>query len=73
MSSQDAFFMSKALQLAKLGRFSTDPNPRVGCVLVKYGVIVGEGFHVKAGRAHAEVVALNNAVNIQGATAYVTL
>lgn len=73
MLSQDAFYMAKALQLAKLGRFSTDPNPRVGCVLVKDGVIVGEGFHVKAGQAHAEVVALNNAVNTQGATAYVTL
>jgi diaminohydroxyphosphoribosylaminopyrimidine deaminase/5-amino-6-(5-phosphoribosylamino)uracil reductase len=56
-----------------LGRFSTEPNPRVGCVLVKDGVIIAEGFHVKAGQAHAEVVALNNTANAQGATAYVTL
>jgi len=70
---QDAFYMAKALQLARLGRFSTDPNPRVGCVLVKDGVIMGEGFHVKAGQAHAEIMALNNAVNTQGVTAYVTL
>jgi len=70
---QDAFYMAKALQLARLGRFSTDPNPRVGCVLVKDGVIMGEGFHVKAGQAHAEIMALNNAVTAQGATAYVTL
>ncbi len=73
MLVQDSFYMAKALQLAKLGRFSTDPNPRVGCVLVKDGVIIAEGFHVKAGQAHAEVVALNNADNAQGATAYVTL
>jgi diaminohydroxyphosphoribosylaminopyrimidine deaminase/5-amino-6-(5-phosphoribosylamino)uracil reductase len=73
MLVQDAYFMAKALQLAKLGRFSADPNPRVGCVLVKDGVIIGEGFHVKAGQAHAEIVALNNTVNTQGATAYVTL
>ena len=73
MLELDAFYMAKALQLAKLGRFSTDPNPRVGCVLVKDGVIIAEGFHVKAGQAHAEIVALNNTANAQGATAYVTL
>ena len=73
MLTQDAFYMAKALQLAKLGRFSTDPNPRVGCVLVKDGVIIGEGYHVKAGLAHAEIVALNNTANAKGATAYVTL
>ena len=73
MLELDAFYMTKALQLARLGRFSTEPNPRVGCVLVKDGVIIAEGFHVKAGQAHAEVVALNNTDNAQGATAYVTL
>ena len=73
MLELDAFYMAKALQLAKLGRFSTDPNPRVGCVLVKDGVIIAEGFHVKAGQVHAEIVALNNTANAQGATAYVTL
>jgi len=73
MLELDAFYMAKALQLARLGRFSTDPNPRVGCVLVKDGLIIAEGFHVKAGQAHAEIVALNNTANAQGATAYVTL
>ena len=73
MLELDAFYMAKALQLARLGRFSTDPNPRVGCVLVKDDVIIAEGYHVKAGQAHAEIVALNNTDDAQGATAYVTL
>ena len=73
MLELDAFYMAKALQLAKLGRFSTDPNPRVGCVLVKDGVIIAEGYHVRTGLAHAEIIALNNTANAQGATAYVTL
>jgi diaminohydroxyphosphoribosylaminopyrimidine deaminase / 5-amino-6-(5-phosphoribosylamino)uracil reductase len=55
------------------GIYSSDPNPRVGCVLVKDNTIIGEGWHVKAGQAHAEVVALNNTVNAKGATAYVSL
>jgi diaminohydroxyphosphoribosylaminopyrimidine deaminase/5-amino-6-(5-phosphoribosylamino)uracil reductase len=60
--------------LAKKGRFTTSPNPRVGCVLVKDGVIVGEGFHAKAGQGHAEVNAIAQAATkAHGATAYVTL
>lgn len=70
----DLIFMTKALQLATQGQFTTKPNPRVGCMLVKNGEIIGEGFHEKAGQAHAEINALRNATsNVQGATAYVTL
>ena len=70
---QDAFYMARAIQLAKRGRYTTDPNPRVGCVLVRDNVVIGEGWHVKAGLGHAEVEALNNVQDAQGATAYVTL
>ena len=69
----DAFYMARAIQLAKRGRYTTDPNPRVGCVLVRDDVIIGEGWHVKAGLGHAEVEALKNVRDAQGATAYVTL
>lgn len=66
--------MQRALRLAQKGLYSTDPNPRVGCVLVKDGNIVGEGWHKKAGEAHAEVLALRQAGNdAKAATAYVTL
>ena len=71
--SRDAFYMARALYLARKGRYTTDPNPRVGCVLVKNGVIIGEGWHVKAGCGHAEVEALKNTQDAKGATAYVTL
>ena len=70
---QDAFYMARAIYLAKKGRYTTDPNPRVGCVLVRNDVIIGEGWHVKAGFGHAEVEALKNVLDAQGATAYVTL
>ena len=69
---QDAFYMARAIQLAKRGRYTTDPNPSVGCVLVRDDEVIGEGWHVKAGLGHAEVEALKNA-RCQGATAYVTL
>ncbi len=70
----DLIFMTKVLQLAERGRFTTQPNPRVGCVLVKDGRIIGEGFHERAGQAHAEINALKNATEeVKGATAYVTL
>lgn len=73
-SERDAFFMARALRLAARGRYSTDPNPRVGCVVVHNDKIVGEGWHQRAGGAHAEIVALENAgVQARGATAYVTL
>ena len=67
-------YMSRALQLARLGIYSTSPNPRVGCVIVKDNKIIGEGWHQKAGEPHAEVNALAQAgSNAQGAIAYVTL
>jgi diaminohydroxyphosphoribosylaminopyrimidine deaminase/5-amino-6-(5-phosphoribosylamino)uracil reductase len=67
-------YMARAISLAKQGLYTTDPNPRVGCVIVKNGRIVGEGFHLKAGEGHAEVNALAQAgQQAKGATAYVTL
>ena len=66
--------MARAVQLARRGLFSADPNPRVGCVLVKAGRIVGEGWHERAGGPHAERVAIARAgTDASGATAYVTL
>jgi diaminohydroxyphosphoribosylaminopyrimidine deaminase/5-amino-6-(5-phosphoribosylamino)uracil reductase len=66
--------MAKAIQLAQKGLYTTHPNPRVGCVLVKDEQIIGQGFHLKAGEGHAEVNALADArQDVAGATAYVTL
>ncbi|EHQ52197.1 riboflavin biosynthesis protein RibD [Ectothiorhodospira sp. PHS-1] len=66
--------MGRALQLARRGLYTTDPNPRVGCVVVRDGHVLGEGFHVRAGEPHAEVLALAHAGEAaRGATAYVTL
>jgi len=77
-SAADQAFMSRAIELAKLGHYTTSPNPRVGCVIVKDDFIVGEGYHQKAGSGHAEVNALCQANEqagdkVAGATAYVTL
>ncbi len=74
----DHKYMALAIELAKKGHYTTSPNPRVGCVLVNNNQIIGQGFHAKAGLAHAEVNALAEAKKhypelIQGATAYVTL
>ena len=71
--SQDAEYMARALKLAEKGCYTTDPNPRVGCVLVKDRRIIAEGWHKKAGLAHAEVNALAETQDAKGATAYVTL
>lgn len=57
----DEFYMARAFELARLGRFTTTPNPNVGCVIVRDGSIVGEGFHLRAGEPHAEVHALRMA------------
>ncbi|NQY27471.1 MAG: bifunctional diaminohydroxyphosphoribosylaminopyrimidine deaminase/5-amino-6-(5-phosphoribosylamino)uracil reductase RibD [Piscirickettsiaceae bacterium] len=66
--------MTRALQLAERGLYTTAPNPRVGCVIVKDGSIIGEGWHQRAGEAHAEVYALQAAGDkAQGAECYVTL
>lgn len=73
-TSADHQFMAQAIKLASKGLCTTSPNPRVGCVLVKDGEVVGEGFHVKAGLGHAEVNAIAQAGDkAKGATAYVTL
>jgi diaminohydroxyphosphoribosylaminopyrimidine deaminase / 5-amino-6-(5-phosphoribosylamino)uracil reductase len=72
--AEDARYMARALYLARKGMYTTDPNPRVGCVLVKGGGVIAEGWHKRAGEAHAEVDALNNLADTpEGATAYVTL
>ncbi len=66
--------MARALALAQRGLYTTDPNPRVGCILVRDGAVVGEGWHERAGAPHAEVLALAAAGSqAHGATAYITL
>ena len=73
-SAADHAFMAQALRLAERGLYSTSPNPRVGCVIVNTGVVVGEGWHERAGEPHAEIHALWAAGEAaRGATAYVTL
>ena len=70
----DALFMGRALELAARGQGFVEPNPMVGCVIVKNGGVVGEGWHRKFGGPHAEIEALRSAGNqARGATAYVTL
>lgn len=70
----DMLWMERALRLAERGLYTTTPNPRVGCVLVKQGEIIGEGWHERAGEPHAEINALAEAgAASQGATAYITL
>jgi len=74
MTAADYRYMARALALARRGLYSADPNPRVGCVLVRESEIVGEGWHERAGEAHAEVIALAAAGDrARGATVYVTL
>jgi diaminohydroxyphosphoribosylaminopyrimidine deaminase/5-amino-6-(5-phosphoribosylamino)uracil reductase len=73
-SAEDRTHMVRAVDLAARGLYTTDPNPRVGCVLTRAGRILGEGWHERAGEAHAEVRALRAASGeVRGATAYVTL
>ncbi len=76
-SPADETFMRRALELAALAMNHATPNPRVGCVLVRDGLIIAEGFTQRPGELHAEAHAIKNArskgVNLEGATAYVTL
>jgi diaminohydroxyphosphoribosylaminopyrimidine deaminase / 5-amino-6-(5-phosphoribosylamino)uracil reductase len=76
-SDDDRRHMTRALTLAERGLYTTTPNPRVGCVIVRDGRVVGEGWHRRAGEAHAEVAALADARerghDVRGATLYVTL
>jgi len=76
-SQTDFVHMERALALAARGLYTTDPNPRVGCVLVKDDIVIGEGFTQPAGQDHAEIQAMKDARTrgheLRGATAYVTL
>jgi diaminohydroxyphosphoribosylaminopyrimidine deaminase/5-amino-6-(5-phosphoribosylamino)uracil reductase len=73
-SAEDSAYMARALRLAANGRYTAHPNPMVGCVLVRDGAVVGEGWHQVAGEAHAEINALRAAGDrARGATAYITL
>ena len=77
VSPDDQRFMARALEIAERGLYTTTPNPRVGCVIVSDGKILGEGWHERAGLPHAEALALKAAAasgaTVRGATAYVTL
>ena len=73
-AADDYRFMARALKIARRGLYTTHPNPRVGCILVRDGEPVGEGYHRRAGEPHAEPNALRDAgADARGATAYVTL
>ena len=73
VTATDYSYMSRALQLAQKGLYTTDPNPRVGCVIVKDGEVVAEGWHERSGEPHAEVHALQQAGDkASDATVYVT-
>jgi diaminohydroxyphosphoribosylaminopyrimidine deaminase / 5-amino-6-(5-phosphoribosylamino)uracil reductase len=73
-TADDRHYMARALELAARGLYTTAPNPRVGCVMVRDGAMVGEGWHERAGAPHAEVSALSAAgEKARGATAYVSL
>ena len=66
--------MKRALKLAARGKFTTSPNPAVGCVIVRNGMIIGEGYHHKAGEPHAEIMAMRSAgSSVAGSPCYVTL
>jgi len=74
MTSNDHYFMGRAMALARKGLYSTHPNPRIGCVVVRDGSVVGEGWHAEAGQPHAEVLALREAGEAaRGASVYVNL
>jgi diaminohydroxyphosphoribosylaminopyrimidine deaminase/5-amino-6-(5-phosphoribosylamino)uracil reductase len=74
LTAEDRHWVARALALAERGLTTASPNPRVGCVIVRDGEVVGEGFHARAGGPHAEVVALRQAgERARGATAYVSL
>ncbi|MEK9625803.1 MAG: bifunctional diaminohydroxyphosphoribosylaminopyrimidine deaminase/5-amino-6-(5-phosphoribosylamino)uracil reductase RibD [Gammaproteobacteria bacterium] len=74
LSSNDEVFLRRAVKIAENGLFSARPNPRVGCVIVKNGRVIGEGWHVRAGEAHAEINALASASDsTAGADVYVSL
>ncbi|MGN0894889.1 MAG: bifunctional diaminohydroxyphosphoribosylaminopyrimidine deaminase/5-amino-6-(5-phosphoribosylamino)uracil reductase RibD [Succinivibrio sp.] len=70
----DIQYMMQALKLASCGLYTSYPNPAVGCVIVRDGKVIGEGYHHAAGQPHAEIMALADAnYDVEGATVYVTL
>jgi diaminohydroxyphosphoribosylaminopyrimidine deaminase/5-amino-6-(5-phosphoribosylamino)uracil reductase len=69
----DEQFMHRALELAQRGRYTVSPNPMVGCVIVRDDFVIAEGWHRRAGEAHAEIEALRHCGDARGATMYVTL
>jgi diaminohydroxyphosphoribosylaminopyrimidine deaminase/5-amino-6-(5-phosphoribosylamino)uracil reductase len=69
----DDDFMQRALALAEEGRYTVSPNPMVGCVVVRDGAVLAEGWHRRAGEAHAEIDALSHCADPRGSTMYVTL
>jgi diaminohydroxyphosphoribosylaminopyrimidine deaminase/5-amino-6-(5-phosphoribosylamino)uracil reductase len=69
----DEHYMRRALELAEKGRYSVSPNPMVGCVIVRDGAVIAEGWHQRAGERHAEAEALAQGADARGATMYVTL
>ncbi|MEK7794937.1 MAG: bifunctional diaminohydroxyphosphoribosylaminopyrimidine deaminase/5-amino-6-(5-phosphoribosylamino)uracil reductase RibD, partial [Candidatus Hydrogenedentota bacterium] len=71
--SGDKHYMARALELAAKGRGRTSPNPMVGCVVARNGLVLAEGFHACAGAAHAEAAALATVTQAEGATVYITL
>ncbi len=73
MTPLDRLFLSRAYELAARGRGNTSPNPNVGAVFVRDGAAIGEGYHHRAGEAHAEIEALRAADDVAGATLYVSL
>jgi diaminohydroxyphosphoribosylaminopyrimidine deaminase/5-amino-6-(5-phosphoribosylamino)uracil reductase len=74
ITAQDRLHLARALDLAARALYTTDPNPRVGCLIADADRVLGEGWHVRAGEAHAEVIALRAAgSHARGATAYLSL
>lgn len=73
MNCKDDEFMAVALKLATNGRFTSDPNPHVGCVIVKKGIVIAEGWTQRVGDAHAEIHALSKTTDAKGSDVYVTL
>lgn len=74
VSEKDVVYIQRALELAKQGQGKTSPNPNVGCVIVKDGHVIGEGYHEQYGSVHAEVAAIESATeSVEGATLYCNL
>jgi len=71
--ASDLMFLRAAVELAEHGLFSCTPNPRVGCLVVRHGKVLGRGAHLRAGEGHAEVIALARAGDARDATVYVSL